>query len=84
MPQPSLQNLRSQIDALDSELCSLIGKRMGVSRQMKGLKHSVTDTVREKEIRQKWKTYAANHHFSEQCAEEILQAILTESKHQQT
>jgi chorismate mutase len=79
-----LKTLRDQIDAIDSELAVLLGKRIAIARQIARIKKqknlSILDSNREDEIKTKVKKLAIEYGISPMIIEEIFQLLLDYSK----
>ncbi len=82
-----LNDLRQQIDALDSSLLELLSKRMRVSREIGTYKKEhgmpVLQTNRYEEILDRRAKYAATMEMDEKFVKSILEAIHEESVEQQ-
>ena len=78
----SLQDLRAQIDAADSELLQALAKRMQLIKQIAPLKHGkpVTDASRESEVRERWVNRAAELGLAPEFATALLAVVFAESK----
>ncbi len=79
-----LKTLRDQIDAIDSELVALLGKRVAVAREIARIKKReklpILDPNREDEIKAKVKKLAGEHQISPLIMEEIFQLLLDYSR----
>ncbi len=79
-----LKTLRDQIDAIDSELAVLLGKRIAIARQIARIKKRknlpILDSNREDEIKAKVKKLAIEYGISPIIIEEIFQLLLDYSK----
>ncbi|MEI8229779.1 MAG: chorismate mutase [Candidatus Peregrinibacteria bacterium] len=76
----NILSVRQCIDDIDLKLLHTLGKRMDIVRGIAQLKKVIRDPKREGELMKRWKALAKDEGFSPQCAEDILRAILKESK----
>lgn len=80
----TLKTLRDQIDAIDSELVVLLGKRVAVARDIARIKKReklpILDPNREEAIKAKVKKLAIEHEISPLIMEEIFQLLLDYSR----
>lgn len=76
----NLLTIRQCIDRIDTEILHALGRRMDVVRGIAQLKNAIRDPKREQDLMKKWKKQAKEEGFSKECAEEILRAILRESR----
>lgn len=75
-----LQTLRETIEETDVEIIQLIGKRLGVCRQVRQYKDHTEDPEREAYLRDIWLKKAEEAGVSAECAEGVLNVLLRESK----
>jgi chorismate mutase / prephenate dehydrogenase len=79
-----LKTLRHQIDAIDSELVALFGKRVAISREIGRIKKQknlpILDPSREDEIKTNVRKLAVEHGISPVIIEEISQLLLDYSR----
>jgi chorismate mutase/prephenate dehydratase len=80
----SLDELRKQIDDLDSRIVSLIAARLQVTKEIGQEKqeadHPIEDKVREKIVLEKVKSLALTQNLNPEEVEKIYQHIITASK----
>ena len=78
-----LQVLRAEIDQLDEQLWEIIGKRADVVRQVGEWKHQhgeqVVQPERWQQVMQHCLSIAQQYGISDECVNEVMQAIHKES-----
>ncbi len=76
----TLQNLREEIDRIDCEILSLLGRRLAVAKKIAGIKKTndlpILDSARESEIREKVRKMALEHHLSPAVMEDLFHLLL--------
>lgn len=72
--------IRQCIDTIDTKILESLGRRMQVVKGIALLKEKIRDPKRERDLHRKWKQKAKEEGISARCAEEILRAILKESR----
>lgn len=78
-----LNEVRKNIDRIDSELLKLLNQRMEFALRTKKMKNDVTDENREKELLEKIKRNS-NNLITQTFGEKIFKEIVAESKRLQT
>ncbi len=80
MNTPTLQELRTLIDAIDQDLACLLQRRFEIGMQIRQLKTTTLDTTREQEVLNHWHGLAQAHRLSRPFVDQLLPLILSESK----
>ncbi len=79
-----LKQLRDQIDQINSELVSLLGKRIEIAKEIARIKKRenlpILDSQREDKIKEKVRELAKKQGISPSIMEEIIQIILEYSR----
>lgn len=79
-----LNNIREEIDKVDTEIVKLLSKRQSLVLKVAKIKHSqklpLTHTKREEEILSRMKKIAKKLHIHDQFIQKIYKLIFTESK----
>lgn len=79
-----LEDLRSEIDRIDSEILKLVQKRLEIAREIAAIKAKrgleVTDTVREKAVLESWLRRARSLNIPEDLAREMAELLMRYSR----
>ena len=79
-----MEDNRKQIDEIDAQIVSLLGKRMGLVKEIGHMKNEsgtdVTDELRESEIRERLKGLAKGSGLSDEFVNHLYTHIFVESR----
>ncbi len=79
-----MDEIRTQIDEIDNQIVGLLGKRMGLVKEIGKLKKEsalgITDEEREKEIRARLKTLAEENGLSDEFVNHLYTHVFVESR----
>lgn len=80
----SLTEIRTLIDAIDTDIAALLQRRFELAMHTRALKTQVEDPSRESDVAQHWQGLSQAYHLSRPFSEALLRLILQESKRLQS